>query len=78
MFYHFAIRSRSVLFCRLSPKQKADIVKIFKSRGDWITLAIGDGANDVSMILEANIGVGIKGVEGNQAIKHADFAIEEF
>ena len=64
MFYHLAIRSRSVLFGRLSPKQKADIVRIFKTRGDWVTLAIGDGANDVSMILEANIGIGIRGVEG--------------
>ena len=78
MFYHICIRSRSVLFCRLSPKQKADIVRIFRSRGDWITLAIGDGANDVSMILEANIGVGIRGMEGNQIIRQADFAIGQF
>jgi len=69
MFYHIAVRSRSVLFSRLSPKQKADIVQIFRSRGDWITLAIGDGSNDVSMILEANIGVGIKGVEGTQTLR---------
>jgi P-type E1-E2 ATPase len=53
-------------------------VKIFRSRGDWITLAIGDGANDVSMILEANIGVGIRGMEGNQVIRQADFAIGHF
>jgi P-type E1-E2 ATPase len=53
-------------------------VRIFKTRGDWVTLAIGDGANDVSMILEANIGVGIKGAEGTQAIRQADFAIEHF
>ena len=75
MFYQTAIRSRSVICCRLSPMQKADIVRIFKSRGDWITLAIGDGANDVSMLHEANIGVGIRGMEGNQAIRQADFAI---
>ena len=64
MFYHLAVRSRSVLFSRLSPKQKADIVQIFRSRGDWITLAIGDGANDVNMITAAHIGIGIAGLEG--------------
>jgi P-type E1-E2 ATPase len=53
-------------------------VKIFRSRGDWITLAIGDGANDVSMILEANIGVGIRDMEGNQVIRQSDFAIGHF
>ena len=49
----------------MSPKQKADIVNMFRSRGKWITLAIGDGANDVSMLNEAHIGVGITGQEGN-------------
>jgi phospholipid-translocating ATPase len=48
----------------MSPKQKADVVTLFKKRGKWITLAIGDGANDVSMIMEAHIGVGVKGKEG--------------
>jgi P-type E1-E2 ATPase len=62
----------------MSPKQKADVVTIFKSRGSWITLAIGDGANDVSMIMEAHIGVGIKGKEGTQAVRSADFAISQF
>ena len=64
MFFHVAIRSKSVVCCRMSPKQKADVVRMFKSRGSWITLAIGDGANDVSMIMEAHIGVGVKGKEG--------------
>lgn len=48
---------------------------IFKSRGSWITLAVGDGANDVSMIMEAHIGIGIKGKEGTQAVRSADFAV---
>ncbi len=64
LFFHIAIRSRSIVCCRMSPKQKSDVVHIFKSRGKWITLAVGDGANDVSMIMEAHIGVGIKGKEG--------------
>ena len=46
-----------------------------KSQKKYITLAIGDGANDVSMILEAHIGVGIRGKEGTQAVRSADYAI---
>lgn len=42
---------------------------------DSITLAVGDGANDVSMITEAHIGVGIHGVEGREAAKASDFAV---
>ena len=43
-----------------------------------ITLAIGDGANDVSMIQEAHVGVGIQGLEGRQAVNASDFSIPEF
>lgn len=54
-----------VLACRVSPKQKADIVNLIKKRfPQKITLAIGDGANDVNMILQAHVGVGILGKEG--------------
>eukprot|EP00347_Sterkiella_histriomuscorum_P000659 403374990 len=78
LFFHLCIRSKSVICCRMSPKQKADIVNMFRSRGKWITLAIGDGANDVSMLNEAHIGVGITGQEGNQAARAADFSISQF
>jgi len=78
MFFHIAVRSRSIVCCRMSPKQKADVVNLFKRRGKWITLAIGDGANDVTMIMEAHIGVGIKGKEGTRAGRSADFAICQF
>jgi len=54
-----------VLACRVSPKQKADIVNMIKKRfPKKVTLAIGDGANDVNMILQAHVGVGILGKEG--------------
>lgn len=54
-----------VLACRVSPKQKADIVNLVKQKHPMKTmLAIGDGANDVSMIQAANVGVGIVGREG--------------
>jgi len=64
-----------VICCRVSPKQKADVVALAKRHKKYITLSIGDGANDVSMILEAHIGVGIRGKEGTQAVRSADYAI---
>ena len=78
LFFNLSIRSKSVVCCTMSPKQKADVVQIFKKRGRWITLAIGDGSNDVAMIMEAHIGVGIKGKEGTQAVRSADFSISQF
>lgn len=51
------------------------MVGLAKSHGKWITLSIGDGTNDVSMILEAHIGVGIRGKEGTQTVRSADYAI---
>lgn len=74
-FFKFGLIASSVICCRVSPKQKADVVGLAKANGPWITLAIGDGANDVSMILEAHIGVGIRGKEGTQAVRSADYAI---
>uniref|UniRef100_A0A4W5QZK7 Phospholipid-transporting ATPase n=1 Tax=Hucho hucho TaxID=62062 RepID=A0A4W5QZK7_9TELE len=66
----------TVLCCRMAPLQKAQIVNMVKnSKGSPITLSIGDGANDVSMILEAHIGIGIKGKEGRQAVRNSDYAI---
>ncbi|KAJ8390575.1 hypothetical protein AAFF_G00101810 [Aldrovandia affinis] len=66
----------AVLCCRMAPLQKAQIVKLVKnSKGSPITLSIGDGANDVSMILEAHVGIGIKGKEGRQAVRNSDYAI---
>ena len=63
----------------MSPKQKAELVNIVKSREpNIITLAIGDGANDVNMISSAHIGIGIIGREGLQASKVSDYAISQF
>lgn len=71
---------RSVIACRLTPKQKQDLVGLVKkdSIPKAITLSIGDGANDVSMIREADVGIGIFGKEGRQAANNADFAIGQF
>lgn len=69
----------AVICCRVSPGQKAEVVKLIKSDDpEMITLAIGDGANDVSMIREAHIGVGLYGNEGMRAVQSSDFALGEF
>lgn len=84
MFYKVARRCQTVICCRVSPRQKADVVNIVKDNhknetGEQpITLAIGDGANDVSMITVAHVGVGLSGKEGAQAARSADFAIGQF
>ncbi|KAK5994959.1 Phospholipid-transporting ATPase DNF1 [Cladobotryum mycophilum] len=69
---------RSVLCCRVSPAQKAAVVSMVKNGLDVMTLSIGDGANDVAMIQEADVGVGIAGVEGRQAAMSSDYAIAQF
>ncbi|KAI0019903.1 phospholipid-translocating P-type ATPase [Xylariomycetidae sp. FL0641] len=68
----------SVLCCRVSPAQKAAVVGMVKTGLDVMTLSIGDGANDVAMIQEADVGIGIAGVEGRQAVMSADYAIGQF
>uniref|UniRef100_A0A671USA4 Phospholipid-transporting ATPase n=1 Tax=Sparus aurata TaxID=8175 RepID=A0A671USA4_SPAAU len=76
LFLQICQNCTSVLCCRMAPLQKAQIVKLVKnSKGSPITLSIGDGANDVSMILEAHVGIGIKGKEGRQAVRNSDYAI---
>ncbi|ORE10804.1 phospholipid-translocating P-type ATPase [Rhizopus microsporus var. microsporus] len=69
---------RAVVCCRVSPMQKAKVVNLVKKGLKVMTLAIGDGANDVSMIQEANVGIGISGEEGRQAVMASDYAIAQF
>ncbi|XP_039772483.1 phospholipid-transporting ATPase 2-like isoform X5 [Panicum virgatum] len=76
-FTRLAMLSRTAICCRMTPLQKAQLVAILKSVG-YLTLAIGDGGNDVRMIQEANIGVGISGREGLQAARAADYSIGKF
>jgi magnesium-transporting ATPase (P-type) len=70
----------AVIACRVSPRQKALLVKLVRHHvvPEPVTLAIGDGANDVGMIQEAHVGVGISGKEGKQAVNASDFAIAQF
>ncbi|WVZ85067.1 hypothetical protein U9M48_032027 [Paspalum notatum var. saurae] len=76
-FTRLAMLSRTAICCRMTPLQKAQLVAILKSAG-YLTLGIGDGGNDVRMIQEANIGVGISGREGLQAARAADYSIGKF
>lgn len=71
-------RSDSVICCRMNPKQKGKIVKMVKEYINKITLGIGDGANDVNMIQEADIGIGLYGKEGLRAVQASDYALVEF
>ncbi|KAL5151785.1 Phospholipid-transporting ATPase 2 [Glycine soja] len=73
-FTELAVLSRTAICCRVTPSQKAQLVQILKSC-DYRTLAIGDGGNDVRMIQQADIGVGISGREGLQAARAADYSI---
>ncbi|CAA7036333.1 unnamed protein product [Microthlaspi erraticum] len=78
IFLELAIGCASVICCRSSPKQKALVTRLVKTGSGQTTLAIGDGANDVGMLQEADIGVGISGVEGMQAVMSSDIAIAQF
>uniref|UniRef100_H2YBK1 Phospholipid-transporting ATPase n=1 Tax=Ciona savignyi TaxID=51511 RepID=H2YBK1_CIOSA len=77
-FLELATLCTAVICCRVTPLQKAKVVELVKQNQKAVTLAIGDGANDVSMIKAAHIGVGISGEEGTQAVLSADFAFGQF
>lgn len=78
LLFQLASYCSAVLCCRVAPLQKAGIVALIKNRTDDMTLAIGDGANDVSMIQMADVGIGISGQEGRQAVMASDFAMGQF
>ena len=85
-FLRLARDCKSVVAARVSPDQKGEIVRMVRAEAlqkdtyndALVTLAIGDGANDVTMIKEAHIGVGIDGLEGKQAVNSCDYAIGQF
>ncbi|PYH96820.1 haloacid dehalogenase-like hydrolase [Aspergillus ellipticus CBS 707.79] len=78
-FFRLAVLVDSVICCRASPKQKAFLVKSIRQQVKGsVTLAIGDGANDIAMIQEAHVGIGITGKEGLQAARISDYSIAQF
>ncbi|CCE82262.1 Piso0_001979 [Millerozyma farinosa CBS 7064] len=79
LFISLGAKCKAVICCRVSPLQKALVVKMVKRKKKGsLLLAIGDGANDVSMIQAAHVGVGISGMEGMQAARNADVSIGQF
>lgn len=79
LFLTLAKMAKTVVACRVVPAQKADLVRLIRSSTpEPMTLAIGDGANDVAMIQEAHVGVGIIGNEGMQAVRASDYAIAQY
>ncbi|XP_017324395.1 phospholipid-transporting ATPase ID isoform X1 [Ictalurus punctatus] len=77
-FLETACACKAVICCRVTPLQKALVVELIKRHKKAVTLAIGDGANDVSMIKTAHIGVGISGQEGIQAVLASDYSFSQF
>ncbi|UJR10795.1 hypothetical protein I4U23_014983 [Adineta vaga] len=77
-FLELSTTCKAVICCRVTPLQKAQVVELVMKNKKVITLAIGDGANDVSMIQKAHIGVGISGQEGRQAVLASDYSIGQF
>ncbi|KAI1883759.1 hypothetical protein AGOR_G00234850 [Albula goreensis] len=78
LFLDLALSCKAVICCRVSPLQKSEVVEMVKKQVQVITLAIGDGANDVGMIQTAHVGVGISGNEGLQAANSSDYSIAQF
>lgn len=79
LFFDLSIIADAVICCRASPSQKASLVKVVRKMVDKsVTLAIGDGANDIAMIQEAHVGIGITGKEGLQAARVSDYSIAQF
>ncbi|WVR06439.1 hypothetical protein IAU60_003470 [Kwoniella sp. DSM 27419] len=78
LFLSLGTQCAAVICCRVSPSQKALTVKLVKEGCNAMCLSIGDGANDVAMIQEANVGVGLYGLEGSQAAMSADYAFGQF
>ncbi|ANB11495.1 aminophospholipid-translocating P4-type ATPase DNF3 [Sugiyamaella lignohabitans] len=79
LFIDLGVKADSVICCRASPSQKASMVKAVRKKvKSSITLAIGDGANDIAMIQSADVGIGITGKEGLQAARSSDYSIAQF
>lgn len=77
-FLKLSCQCFTVICCRVTPLQKAQVTILIRHYARRVTLSIGDGANDVSMIQAAHVGVAIRGQEGMQAVMASDFAISQF
>jgi len=79
LIFQIGMASKVCVCCRLAPQQKRRLVEIVRQRDkSRITLAIGDGANDVPMIQGAHVGIAVRGKEGNQSVQASDVAVSQF
>ncbi|RKP13465.1 hypothetical protein BJ684DRAFT_20044 [Piptocephalis cylindrospora] len=79
LFLDVALPAATVICCRVSPAQKAGVVRAVRTREPRsVSLAIGDGGNDIAMIQEAQVGIGIAGREGLAAARASDYSIGQF
>ncbi|KAL8820599.1 MAG: hypothetical protein Q9223_001217 [Gallowayella weberi] len=79
LFFELAALVDTLICARASPANKASLVHAIRKKVKHaITLAIGDGANDIAMIQEAHVGIGITGKEGLQAARTSDYSIAQF
>lgn len=79
LLFQLGLASKVCVCCRLAPQQKRRLVELVRERDkSRITLAIGDGANDVPMIQGAHVGIGVRGKEGNQSVQASDVALSQF
>ncbi|MCO5605923.1 hypothetical protein L7F22_060109 [Adiantum nelumboides] len=76
--FELATACQAVICCRVAPSQKSNIVSLVKEKAQEMTLAIGDGANDVPMLQKAHVGIGLSGQEGRQAVMSSDFSMGQF
>ncbi|KAI5077468.1 hypothetical protein GOP47_0007292 [Adiantum capillus-veneris] len=76
--FELATACQAVICCRVAPSQKSNIVSLVKDKAQEMTLAIGDGANDVPMLQKAHVGIGLSGQEGRQAVMSSDFSMGQF
>jgi phospholipid-translocating ATPase len=83
-FAQLALGASAVICARATPSEKAQVVRLVKRATQHASgpavrvLAIGDGGNDVAMMQEAHIGVGLAGKEGLQAARAADYTLSRF
>ncbi|CAG8495949.1 17296_t:CDS:2 [Acaulospora colombiana] len=80
IFVELCVLCETVICCRVNSGQKALVVQVVrrKLKDEAVTLAIGDGGNDIAMIQEAHVGIGITGREGLQAARASDYSIAQF
>jgi phospholipid-transporting ATPase len=78
IFCRIVEKCKTAICCRATPLNKASLVELMRKKFKMVGLAIGDGANDVTMIQKAKVGIGIAGKEGSQAKQASDYCLQRF